>query len=168
MKSKKEIQDELEKLSPHLAKLKKVDPFKVPDDYFAQMSSEVFEKIQAEQKVQTPSPSLSITDRLATVFKTILQPRYAVGFATVALLIAFVFMYNKDQPNTPSMLADNIMVEDAQQYLAEHIDEFDESLLLSLDLEINQLEGLTTDDLNDDLLEELIDDLDEQMLDELL
>lgn len=168
MKSKKEIQDELEKLSPHLAKLKKTDPFKVPDDYFAQMSSEVFEKIQAANEVPTAVPSISFADRIATGFRALFQPRYAVGFGMVALLLISVFVFNKGEVNTSSMNFADLEVEEAQQYLADNIEDFDESLLLDLDLDINEMEGLTADDLNDEILEELIDDLDEQMLDELL
>jgi len=168
MKSKKEIQDELEKLSPHLAKLKKTDPFKVPDDYFAQMSSEVFEKVQEANKVPAPEPSLSFFDRLAAGIKTLFQPRYAVGFGMVALLLIAVFVFNKGEVNTDSMLLADLQVTDAQQYLADNIDEFDESLLLDLDLDINQMDGLTGEDLDDEILEELFEDLDEQLLEELL
>ena len=51
MDRKKEIKDELENLSLFLSEMKKKNSFKVPENYFAELSANVWEEVQKDKVV---------------------------------------------------------------------------------------------------------------------
>ena len=156
MKQRKdEIREELESLSPFLAKMKEQeDGFEVPKNYFQSLPNQVFEKLGTE-----PSP-LKIEQKSASGFwvnplRFLFQPKYAFALASVALLlIASVFWIN----NTPEEgLLANLSDEEIESYIFNNIDEFDSELWMENDLGFDDL------DLSNEEEEEYLDDLIEDM-----
>lgn len=178
MKNREELNKELGELSPFLLEMKnKSEGFKVPDNYFANLSDEVWQRLQAEKQAARPvqatpaQPSLWMQLRQAWQF--LLQPQYALALASVAIvIIAAIFLLRPSSNETP--LA-QISAEEAQQYLSNNIDEFDTALLAELASQ-SETEATTpaieketpNDSVMDQYLEEMIDDIDLEDLEDLL
>ncbi len=165
MEYKKEIQDELSELSPLLAKMRQEPAgFIVPENYFDYLSESIMEQVKLEPKSDFVEPSnLSVS-----------QPWYAflfsrslfAGLASFAvLLVAMFFLLN--QPSNGNELAE-ISSEEAEYYIANHLDEFELTLFLDSDLlgEINEIE-FDENEINQ-FLEDNIDELDAATLEQLL
>lgn len=163
MKDQKEIQQELNELSPLLAKMRQEpDGFKVPENYFDYLSESVMEQVKLE-------PKPDIAERLTenNPWYTILfNRRLFAGLATFSvLLVAAFFLFN--QPISDNELAE-ISSEEAENYIANHLDEFELTLFLDADLlsEINEVEFEENE--IDQFLEDNIDELDAAALEQLL
>ncbi len=132
---KKEFEDELREISPFLADLKKSkegeEPFRTPKFYFDTLADKVMEKAVAKPVIP---PQYSIHSARPSFIElaqkwvaSIMQPRYAIGFATVVLLaVGGWFFIQKNQQNVDSFASN----EEIHQYIADNIDDFDETLLL--------------------------------------
>ena len=167
MKKKNEIKDELNKLSPFLSDIKKKDSFKVPKNYFNSLPDKILEQVlvtteNPEKSIAQPNWLDSLIENIAVLF----QPRYAVGLATVMILvIAAVYFSQK----TVSPIEESYQL--ASQYIEENIDEFDAEMLWEASVFES---GEVTDDETiedvylDEYFEEIIDDLDDSELEELL
>lgn len=132
---KKECEDELREISPFLADLKKSkegeEPFKTPKFYFDTLADKVMEKAVAKPVIP---PQYSIHSARPSFIElaqqwvaSIMQPRYAMGFATVVILaVGGWFFIQKNQQNVDSFASN----EEIHQYIRDNIDDFDEALLL--------------------------------------
>ncbi len=179
---KKEFEDELREISPFLADLKKSkegeEPFRTPKFYFDTLSDKVMEKAIAKPVIppqySTHSAHLSLFELAQEWVASIMQPRYAIGFATVALLaIGSWFFIQKNQQNVDSFAS----TEEIHQYIADNIDDFDEALLLEhgvladsdvLNPEQNAKENMDKINATDDEIEQYLKEhLDEKDLKEL-
>ena len=128
---KKEFEDELREISPFLANLKKSkegeEPFRTPKFYFDTLADKVMEKAVVKPSSPPQLVRPSFIEMVQTWIASIMQPRYAVSFATVALLaIGGWFFIQKNQQNV-DFFASN---EEIHQYITDNIDDFDEALLL--------------------------------------
>jgi len=123
MENKENIKQELEELSPFLAKLKSEHPddgFETPPQYFRQLTEEVLAKSQPKS---TPASTQNWWQRLAVW----LQPKH-VGYALMAvvlLAIAVPLLW----PAPPTELP-NVSSEEAVAYIEAHLSDFDTELLL--------------------------------------
>ena len=137
---KKEFEDELREISPFLADLKKSregeEPFRTPKFYFDTLADKVIEKAVAkpvipphlspwEYSIHSARPSL--IELAQTWIASIIQPRYAIGFATVALLTVGGWFFIQNNQQNVDYFASN---EEIHQYITDNIDDFDEALLL--------------------------------------
>lgn len=129
---KKEFEDELREISPFLADLKKSkegeEPFRTPKFYFDTLADKVMEKAIVKPVIP-PQYSVrpSFIEMAQKWVASIMQPRYAIGFATVALLaVGGWFFIQKNQQNVDSFAS----TEEIHQYITDNIDDFDEALLL--------------------------------------
>ena len=166
MKKNDEIREELKELSPFLAKMKREDAFKVPKNYFDSLPDKVLEQVQPQPATQQ-TPQISWFDRLIDSFAVLLQPRYAVGLATVAvLLVAGVFYMQK--PVAPEITPDNSLA----QYISDNIDEFDAEMIYELSIADRtsgeNIPDNSTTDPTDIYIDEIIDGLDDSDLEKLL
>ena len=165
MKKNDEIREELKELSPFLAKMKRENAFKVPKNYFESLPDKVLEQVRP-QPVTQQTPQISWFDRLIDSFAVLLQPRYAVGLATVAiLLVAGVFYMQKS--------ADPVVNPDASlaQYISDNIDDFDADMIYEWSIASGNSEDLpdnSTSDPTDIYIDEIIDGLDDSDLEKLL
>lgn len=173
MKNKNELRDELEELSPFLAKQwEQGEGFKVPKDYFRSLPEEVLKKVREEQPT-VAEPQRNWLDDLAMFFQSLLQPRYAVAIASVAVLvIAGVLLFDGtdqvgvDVPQIASV--EEIPDEALENYLTENIDDFSTDLLEEHFAEGNMghLPGLELEDM-EQYLDDALDDMDLDDLEEL-
>ena len=176
---KKECEDELREISPFLADLKKnkegEEPFRTPKFYFDTLADKVMEKAVAKPII-TPQYQVrpSFFEMAQKWLASVMQPRYAIGFATVALLaVGGWFFIQKNQQNVDSFASN----EEIHQYIADNIDDFDEALLLeqgfladsdALNPEQNAKGNIEKINASDDEIEQYLkDNIDEKDLKEL-
>lgn len=132
---KKECEDELKEISPFLADLKKnkmgKEPFKTPKFYFETLADKVIQQSNAQTSIPPQYEARPrLFDMIAGWVSSIMQPRLAIGFASLAVLIMmFFFMYEKNVPPVDTFASH----EEIHQYITENIDDFDESLFLEHD-----------------------------------
>lgn len=178
MRKQDDLKQELEELSPLLHKLKaQENPFKTPEGYFASLPDELITRLRNEaQPLRTPArPGWS--DRLLQFLESLMQPRLAVGFATVAILVAAgVFWLRPGAVNEPSeqlaMLSD-LSHEDVSAYVTANIESFEEEELMlavsesGVEVE-NSLPAIELDSQAiEDYMDEAIEEMDEEDLESL-
>jgi hypothetical protein len=163
MKEIENLQKELENHSPFLAKMKRNDSgFEVPKNYFKNLPDEIIGQLTTDnqpinsKKEAKTSWLTEVLDNLAWL----LQPRPAMAFTSVLLLIFAGLFLLKTQKNTASSvsLAD-IPVEDLELYLSENIDEFDTETLVQSDENLFE-NGINSTDEMDAYFEEIIEETD--------
>lgn len=176
MENKESINKELESLSPKLAKLKaKGTGLTVPENYFQALPDQVWEKIRLETKTATPPPRVSTSgwlDVATNFFYTLFQPRYALAFATVlVLLVAGVLIFSDDAtPQHTDPLA-GISEEEALLYIQQNLEDFDTKLFTDLGISVSMNELFRSPEWNDEsidsYLKEHLDDIDTKTLEQL-
>lgn len=163
MKHKKEIQDELDELSPFLSELKqKESGMVVPEYYFDFLRESVMEQVALIPK--PASPALSIASPVWYAF--LFNKRILSGLAMILLLLTTVFLF-RNQPIAESTFAE-ISSEEAINYVAANLEDFETTLFIEGDFieEVNEMELEHTE--IDLYLEEIIEDLDVETLEQLL
>jgi len=168
MKNKKEIQEELEALAPSFSKMKKEEGFQVPENYFNNLPDQILEELNLNKEEVIVGEESSWWTPIAESLMMLFQPRMAIALATLLLLVASVF-YFKNQGTSEALPIAELTSIDAESYVLENIDEFEDELLYDLVL---QTESLTTEDTEhqelNNYLEEIIDEIDDETLEELL
>lgn len=173
MRNKDELKKELEELSPFLFEQKTAgEGYRVPKDYFKDLSDEIL--LQVKQPVPVTEQQPGWLEQTILAIQYLFQPRFALAYACLALLIAATFFLGNDADSIQQQIAaTNLLVEVPDDlldsYVTLNIDEFDENILTE-QLSLSEEEPLpnssldqTTDDLND-----LIDDLSIEDLEDLL
>ena len=162
-KLNKDIQDELQDISPLLAKMRKEeDGFSVPEDYFDYLSNSVLEQIKLE-----PKSSITKKEKVRSPwFAFLIKPRFAISLTTVTLILGVVF-WNNFQMGINNQLTE-ISSQEIESYVASNLEEFETELFMNETLieelgEI-QIEG----ELIDEYIETVIDEIDEETLEQLL
>ena len=176
MSENKDIKKELEDLSPMLSKMReqKENPFQVPPNYFQSMQNEVFRQIASEQKTPEQVTAPNWVDQLIGQLQWLLQPRYAMALATVAVLLIAGIFYLQPTANLPSteVALNDLTEDDITTYISSHIEDFDATLLVEAIPEEEDASLLPTPELEDEEIEEylqdIIDDIDLEELEELL
>lgn len=135
MKKDKHIQKELEELSPLLSQMKKQDVedgFQVPFNFFEELPDLVLEQTKTKQAAISPTTStIKWWDNIKTVINVLFQPRYAIGFATIALLV-IAMLYLMPNPSiqaTAYIDLEEISAEEIDTYISQHLDDFQEEIL---------------------------------------
>ncbi len=169
------IHDELRSLSPLLSSLKeKNDPHRLPDGYFDQLESSVFQRLEAEGlRVSVPETKSGWSVWLSPA-------RLAAAAAAVAVLITAVWWLRPtDTPAlTQTDTLEEITPEMAEAYIQENILDFEEDLLTA---NLDNGESNTSEELLpepkpknskkppvEDDLDQILDDLTEEELEDLL
>lgn len=173
MKPDKNIQEELENLSPFLAKMRKEEknPFALPANYFDTLADNVLEQCGVEEKSIVKTQQPSILDTITNFIQSLFEPRYALAFAAIAvLIIASVSIFSTDTGgNDSSSIA--LTNGETESYIIANIDEFEEDLITDALAEANITDFSTLDIGDEDLelyLDDLLEDIDEEGLEELL
>lgn len=167
-KNKKEIQDELDALAPSLSKMKKEEVFKVPEHYFSNLSEQVLKELDLETEEVVVKKQPYWWRQLMDNLMALMQPRIAIGLATLALLLVSVFYLTNSGVEMQTSLVE-LSSEEAGDYILEHIDDFEDDLLYEIALETDLLENdnLENQEL-DNYLDEIIDEMDDSTLEEFL
>jgi hypothetical protein len=126
------VHQELAELSPLLQELRqKPEGYQVPEGYFAAMQHDVLAQIKAENAL-APSPVIAKKEnKLANWWNSIIveiewliQPRYAVAFASFILVLTAGFFFLKPS-NTMDTAYVEPSIEEIDQYLEENIEDID-------------------------------------------
>ena len=172
MKNKDELRDELNELSPFLAKRKGIEEgFKVPKDYFSSLPDEVMKKVLPESP-PIVEPQRAWLDGLAEFVQSLFRPRYALAYAMVAVLIVagiyFIFPAEFDG-TSPVVDINEITGEEIEMYLAENIETVSTDLLEEHYVEsgAETLPSLELEEV-EEYLDDALDDIDLDDLEELL
>lgn len=147
----------------------------MPANYFNDLQEDLWKQVRPTPKVQTEAPRKSWLDDLAFTLAGLFQPRMALSLASLLLLLtAGWYFLQPTNSTTESMMAQtDTALEDAADYLASHIDEFDSDLLMQLELEDEEF-GQTSEnsvgeeDEFDAYFDELLNQLDTDELEQLL
>lgn len=174
MKNKEEIKEELKGLSPFLLEQKgKPEGFDVPKDYFNSLPDEVLGKLNARTETIAVGEKENWLDQLVKSLQYFFQPRYALAYASVALLLVGGIYYKSSGSGEQQVVAaaailDGLSDEVLNEYISENIDEFDEATLSEqLAENIDPLSRLQFET-SDELMDELMDGLDVEDLEDLL
>jgi hypothetical protein len=112
---KKEIQKELEEIAPLLANLKEQpEGYTVPKHFFNNMRIDIMNKVQTEaQPLPAETTKTPWWTSVLGQIQSLLQPKMAIGFAT--LLLAFVGVFYFFKPDNTVENAINIVHADEQK-----------------------------------------------------
>lgn len=177
MKHKDELREELERLSPFLAKMKcEKEGFIVPKDYFKALPNEVLNKVQ--QAVPMPEQA-SWRDKTVLFFQNIWQPRYVLAIASALAILVVAVCFIKKTPSKQEALpvatvqAADIPYEDLHEYLTDNIEDIDEELIVEANLgskatsaKTSIVPQPTTEEL-EEYLDDVIDEIDPEDLEDL-
>ncbi len=123
MKNKKNEHINFEDSIPELNKIKKENPFAVPEGYFDSLPTSIQEKIESH------SHKLSIFEQILTLFK---QPKYSVtAVLTIAILIVVMFVFIKPSEKETPFFSD-ITIDDIINEYPEFIYDLDESTIIEI------------------------------------
>lgn len=196
MREKDNIQEELNELSPFLAKLRKPDDgFEVSQHYFQNFENNLMARIKAEEEVEnwspsTPNPvelttSSSWTSNLLSWLKT---PQISISFAMILVIIVAisVILQPAERGTTAQIISieeaiSDISTEEMLAYVEENVEQFDETLLsevveievLEEDIEVEETVQIETPTLEtieteelEQYLQENIEDFEESLIEE--
>ncbi len=172
-----DIQKELHEMDSMLAGMKKIENFKVPDNYFDQMQNNVLASIKNEESKQAIPTDIeqpvrpSIWDQIAIFIQSLVQPQMALRLASVALLIGAAFFLLKPQEATPTLAINETLSEsDAEYFIAENLDDIDDELFLELEMSdaIDFFDNDVNNEIIDEIINEYLDDLDDDSIENLL
>ena len=129
--------NEIEKLGPELSKIKKENPFRVPENYFEDFSTRLQMKLEAEKGGATKNQS-----RIIQFLKPALG--LAAGFALI-----FMLAYWPLKTFTPNQQAKNIGTEtdESEMFFASLVEGMDENSFYAMLDEPTASVQLTDDDL---------------------
>lgn len=129
-KHKITVQEELEALSPGLAKLKKQGtPVDLPPGYFDQLSDSIMQRIAQEQATPKADPAADRQPWWIFLERFLPRPAYAMALAAgLVLLVSIGILRSINQPGstTPELALSDADIND---YINYHIDDFDLGLL---------------------------------------
>lgn len=164
MREKEKIKQELEEIAPFLAKIKAQDQdngFRVPPDYFKQLTANVLEKVEQEAADHSSKSTYPWTWGQA-LWNAFWRPQLAYAFATIACLLCIGLWLFKPVETQPDLAFNK---EELEAYVIANINDFDTDLLMeayseaSMDaLDAAEMEGSA---LMEDSLEEIIQQMDE-------
>jgi hypothetical protein len=179
MKDKRQdIEAELSDIAPSLSKLKEGDAFAkmtdIPDDYFDNLSIQIFEKTILTADNSTQAAKESYQPRSTTIWTTVrqyLQSSSIVGaLGTVVLIIIGIAFLQPTETESQEVAAD-LTQEEIEEFITNNIDIFEEEQLSQYVSTTLDIETTTTiDDIETETLEDYIEDnfIDDLTIDELL
>jgi len=168
MKNKKEIEEELEALAPSFSKMEKEEVFKVPDNYFNELSDQIMGELNFPKEEIVVGRKESWWTILIDNLMSLLQPRIAVGLASLMLMFGSIF-YLMNRTGVEDNHLAKISAEEASLYILENIDDFEDELLYDIALEVENIDvnNFEEKELNE-YLDDIIDDMEDDELEELL
>lgn len=159
MNRKKEIQEELESISPLLAKIDRTETPETPYLYFDKLTDKVLNQVKEKE---APSWWHQILNQLT--FKN------AIAFASLTIIIVATVLFL--QPSDTIELNSFANLEEAaiDDYIASNIDDFEETILYEyVDVSSDPMDFLEVDETEVyQLMNEWIDDVDIETIEEFL
>lgn len=129
--------NELKKIAPELSKIKKENPFRVPENYFEDFSARLQIKLEEENQGSTKKQN-----RIIQFIKPALS--LAAGFALI-----FMLAYWPLKTFTPKQAASNVnnVMDESEMYYASLVESMDENSFYAMLDETNETVQFTDDDL---------------------
>jgi hypothetical protein len=155
----------------------KDEGFKVPKNYFKTLPDQVLEQIKPQP---FPAKQPNWLEELALFFQSLFQPRYAVAFASAAILLAAAyFCFLREKPVEPSQPVAEVKLEDIpdgaiQEYISNNIEDLDKDMILEKSLAAEEVKTLPNIAPKPDVkemeqyLDENIEDIDLEDLEDML
>jgi hypothetical protein len=181
MRDKEDVQKELDKLAPNLAKLKKEGFVKpaLPDGYFDRLPDTVLARAKAEREVsQDENPLKVVSDRKRKrpVIRSMNSSMRLALAACFLLLLGGAYWALLVMPtgNTDLVASiDQLNQEEIDQYIEANINDFDVSLMLEAELvDSDAMGNMFTNEIPEEdmdaYLDELLDGIDIEELQEAL
>lgn len=170
MSDRQDIKSELEQLSPYLAKLKSegLPPPEVPDAYFESLPDDVLIRAKAEESlIGRVRKEQYSSEQKPVAWSEWFNWRPVLALASLLLLaVAVYWFYPFATPGQAGeeMALERLEVEDINNYITQNISEFDMALMLEAEM-IDQvsLEGILSDGLPEEVLDEYLDEILEDM-----
>jgi len=168
-KNKKEIQAELEALAPSLSKMEKEEVFKVPENYFDNLPDQILKELALGEEPVLVEKHPRWWTQLMDNLMMLMQPRIAVGLASLALLLTSAFYLMDNNGGVIYSPHTELSSLEAENYVLENIDDFEDDLLYEIALESDLVENNNLEDQElDNYLDEIIDEMDDETLEEFL
>lgn len=159
------VQEELESLSPFLAKLRKEDPgFKVPEGFFQHLTGEIMEQVRLMPAPMVDSGkggAKAWRPPFIAVWRMLRQPGYALALASVIVLVMAGLFWLRPQPGNyaGSVAWSDISTQEMTEYVEENIQEFELELLVELAPGLEQRSILSGTGIETDMLDEYLEDI---------
>ena len=166
---KKEIQEELKNLAPSLSKMEKKNRVKIPVNYFKELPDQILNQLDFP-KTTTEEVAVSWKESLMEKITMLFQPRIAMGFAMVTLLMFSFYFLTKDTATTATPFAE-ISEDEMEAYVKENIEDFEEDMIFDFiaENETNSFDGIRIDEEDlDEYMYDIIEDLDDNDLEDFL
>ncbi len=171
MSEREEILNELKDIAPELAKFKEEQSgtgFEVPAGYFNDLKQVLMQEIQPEVNQQTVTKQQpSWWEKVLEGLQSLLQPKPALVFATVALLIAAGIWFSQS-PDSMQQVGTNLAFhedDEVEAYVMANIEEFETDDLIEMYAETFQEES--EEAVTEDNLEEILQEMDDEDFEEL-
>ena len=125
--------EELKKLAPKLAGIKKENPFETPKDYFDTLEDRILKKIPATTHNLTDQPAKKKAAVVVSFFKFVAKPQISIPAIAASLVLYFTFLFpttdhTLNMEELASLLIEErIEIEDMLVYEAYLEDSFDDS-----------------------------------------
>ena len=169
MKKDTSHKEELEKISPLLAKLKKEDPgLKVPANYFHNMQVDVMQQLKEEIHQNAPAEPTSTTTGTPW-YAIFFSPKLALAFSTLLVIGIAVYWFSQpgSQPKSEFIAMDDLSQEEILEYIEENISFFEAEDLAEVAPSPGNESAIfqnveLDDEAVDEYLDKIIDDLDEE------
>jgi hypothetical protein len=135
LEMKENLKNELEEISPILLKIKQNEEnLQVPNHFFNNMRIDIMAKLKDDLALQTASEVRNtFWNSVKNSFAKIMQPKLAIGFASVVLLagLGFYFLQQKPQivDNEDCTILACVPDQELNAYIDENINEFDEKTI---------------------------------------
>ncbi|MBX2875046.1 MAG: hypothetical protein KTR30_23180 [Saprospiraceae bacterium] len=169
MSEREDILNELKDIAPELAKFKEEQSgtgFEVPPRYFNDLKQVLMQEIEAEVGHSKGKGQANWWQGVVAGLQSLLQPRPALAFATIALLIAAGLWFSQSQDSLQQVGTDMALNdEDVEAYVMANIEEFDTDILIDMYAETFQEES--EDPVTEDNLEEILQEMDDEDFEEL-
>jgi hypothetical protein len=129
MKEREKILEELKAIAPRLSEIDpEFDRSAVPRDYFRNLPEHVMDKIN--QHHQAEKARIAIPERIIAFLNGLLQPRYALAYATLAvLLVGSLFLFKNKNSIQESYFSGielkDVPDEDIFTYISENIADYE-------------------------------------------
>ncbi|MCD4746813.1 MAG: hypothetical protein K8R58_10995 [Bacteroidales bacterium] len=122
-KYKPDEKENLKDLAPNLSKIEKINPFKVPDEYFDNLPTIIQEKINIKQQI-------TLWDRF---YQFILRPQYSIAVSlTFAAIVLVIYFTTRDNSNNDNSILANMTWEEILNENPNIINYFNESMLVEM------------------------------------
>ncbi|MBN4065724.1 hypothetical protein JYT51_00150 [Candidatus Amoebophilus asiaticus] len=162
MEEEKNILEEIQEIAPNLARIKRENHFKVPEQYFEKLPHIIQAKCVEQEKAGT----IDIWQLLA---QYLLQPKYAIAVSLFAIALIFgLYKYlpnSQDQIVAGEMTFQDLSNKEVSAFISDNIQDYDEDLLAEAFIQADAAKGTSTDDeLEEELENYILENVDEDLL----